>query len=138
MIVTNGGFELGTSVVGVPLDWVVTSSTGSDLSLFGEYQSAYETFYWGELVVNTSTWLVVPFGGSTPGYEDFKWGGSFIEEWDTGWSLSTPVADFTWSTFDDTFTSGDSTPVEDFTWSTFDDTFTSGDSTPVESFGTGW
>lgn len=138
MAFVNGGFELGTGVIGVAQDWVSASVCASALAGFGDDDSAYETFKWGDVISDTSTWLIAPFGGSIPGFETFDWGGEFTDEWNAGWINSTPLETFDWDTFNDVMVAGNSTPVEDFIWSTFDDIFHAGASTPVEDFEAGW
>lgn len=138
MSVLNGGFELGTGSLGVAQYWVASSNCASILAEFGDAQSAYERFLWGDIVDDVSPWALAPFGGSVPGFETFDWGGFFLEEWDPGWLNTTPVEVFDWSTFNDVFSPGVVSPVEDFVWSTFNDTFNPGASTPVEDFESGW
>jgi hypothetical protein len=122
MGISNSSFEIGTGIVGEAQDWTSSASTSCTLVGFGDEEKPFEEFDWGEYteIISGSTAI---FDSLT--YEAFIWGsGSFIDEWYSGWTISTED-EFNWG-FDDTWSAGTVAIVDDFAWDSFDDTWSAG------------
>jgi len=146
MTVENGSFEIKGVTEDVAFEWVITSGSDSSFVGFGDANEFWDSFGWGDLLyeldLSTSIWLF--FNGYTELFEEFAWGGDYIEDWDSSW-ITSVFDTFDWSVFNETWVPGSTTGADTFDWSTFNDAWVPGDTAlfnggadMYESFETGW